>query len=255
MPVQIFAFFKVRDKEMDVLYHKFVTRNKQQQSICEKYSCFTIKNFSLPYKKEEIKMKDKKLKGLVKEIVQQTRAENLNYSHYPMPVYEEKMQMDNEERKTILDTKCEEAARHEYEKKNQQLHKEEYMYKELTQYKRELEKERKARKKALEQQTDLKYAVKNLQNQLKEVEKKYQKSEKEQQKKYKKLKAVIKKKNRKQKNNIKSIKNILVYIACMSGSSFYGKSLEETEKFYKDWSRHIKKSKNPYIEGSYKEIL
>lgn len=214
-----------------------------------------LKAFCCHIKKEEIKMKDRKLKELVKTIVQQTKIEDLNYSHCSMPVYEEKMQMDNAERKTVLDTKCEEAARHEYEKKNQQLHREEYMYKELTQYKRELEKERKARKKALEQQTDLKYIIKSLQKHLKEVEKNYQRLEKEQQKKYKKLKVVIKKKNRKQKKQIKSIKNILVYIACMAGSSFYGKSLEETEKFYKDWSSNIKKSKNPYIEGSYKEIL
>jgi len=199
-------------------------------------------------------MKDKKIKELAKEIVQQAITENVNYNHYPMNVNERKGQMDNTEKKSVLDSKCEEADKNEFERKNQQLHEKEYIYKELKQYKKELEKERKSRKKAEEYQKDLKYLIKNLQKQLKEVENNCKRLEKEQQNNYQKLKAVIKKKNKKQKEKINSIKNILRYIIYILGLPFYGGSLKEIEKSYKDESRYIKKSKKTYIEGDYKEL-
>lgn len=199
-------------------------------------------------------MKNKKIRGLAKEIVKQAAMmENVNCNYYPIPTYKEKVQKDNTEKKTVLDTKCEEAIEYESGRKNQQLRKEEYIYNELIQYKNELDRERKARKKADEYQKDLKYLVKNLQSQLKEVEKNCKQIEKEQQKNYQELKVCIKEKNKKQGRKIKSIKNILRYITYMAGLPFYGESLKEIEKFYKDRSRYIKKNRKP-IAVDYKEF-
>lgn len=213
-----------------------------------------FKAFYCNIKKEDTRMNNKKIRKQVKKAIYKAGLEHIQQNYHPIYTNMENKQPDNMEEKSVLDCKCEEAVRNEFETKKHQLYETGYQQRIMEKYKKELQKERKSRKKAIEEQQNLKYLVKNLQSQLKEVEKKCKQLEKEQQKNYQELKVCIKEKNRKQGRKIKSIKNILRYIICMTGVSFYGESLKEIEKFYKDKSRHIKKNMKP-IEAEYKELL
>lgn len=213
----------------------------------------SLKAFYCNIKKEDTKMNNKKIRKQVEEVIYKAGLEHIQQNYHPVYSSMENKQPDNMKEKSILDCKCEEATRNEFETKKYQLYETGCQQRRMEKYKKELEKVRKSRKKVVEEQQNLKYLVKNLQSQLKEVEKKCKQLEKEQQKNYQELKVCIKEKNRKQGRKIKSIKNILRYITYMGGLPFYGESLKEIEKFYKDRSRYIKKNRKP-IEVDCKEF-
>lgn len=200
-------------------------------------------------------MSDKKVKKQIERVIYQAGLEYIQRNHYPVYANTENKQPDSGKKKSVLECKQEEAARNEIKMKGQELYETVYQQRKLEQYKKELEKERKARKKVIEQQQDLKYLVKNLQSQLKEIKKDYQKLNREQQKNYQKLKEYVKKKNKKQERKFNSIKNILGFIIYMAGIPYYGESLKEIEKRCKERRIYTKKNRGVYIDcDNYKEI-
>ena len=199
-------------------------------------------------------MKTKKIKQVIEKGVQDAMLEHVQYCYPKMSKSIEGNQSDFEGERGTLELRKKEAETHELEERKWKLYKEECKNKELGYYKKELEREAKARKKAVEQQRDLKYLVKNLQNQLKENEKNYQRLEREQKKNYKKIKAYVKKNNKKHKRKFNYIKNILAFILYMVGLPYYGESLKKIEKCCKEKSKRTRKNRELYVDSNYTEI-
>lgn len=214
-------------------------------------------------------MKEKKLSKVIREELQLAMLgmEDMKYRNSSIPPEEVvNASSDAVEKKDVLRAKIAESEQHSTLKLKQQLKDSEIQREVLNQYKKELDKERKARKRAEEQQKELTYAVKEYskrlkelekrnQKQLKELERSYHKQSREMEKRCEKIETRVKKNARKQKDDMSSVKSVLKVFAYRTGLSSYGASMKEITKDCEKARKHLSEINKKSIEKNFAEII